>query len=92
MSDDCHPVGVGATATGAPVIALVGNPNAGKTTLFNQLTGMRAKTANYPGTTVEHRSGLAVAFPDGVPLRLVAAPARRLGALVHEDHRDHPER
>ncbi len=61
MSDDCHPVGVGAAATGAPVIALVGNPNAGKTTLFNQLTGMRAKTANYPGTTVEHRSGLAAA-------------------------------
>jgi ferrous iron transport protein B len=36
-------------------IALVGNPNAGKTSLFNRLTGMRAKTANFPGTTVEHR-------------------------------------
>lgn len=39
----------------APTIALVGNPNAGKTTLFNRLTGMRAKTANFPGTTVEYR-------------------------------------
>lgn len=36
-------------------IALVGNPNAGKTSLFNRLTGLRAKTANYPGTTVDHR-------------------------------------
>jgi ferrous iron transport protein B len=39
----------------APVIALIGNPNAGKTTLFNRLTGLRAKTANFPGTTVEYR-------------------------------------
>jgi len=38
-------------------VALVGNPNAGKTTLFNMLTGMRAKTANFPGTTVEGRVG-----------------------------------
>jgi ferrous iron transport protein B len=37
--------------------ALVGNPNAGKTTLFNALTGLRAKTSNFPGTTIEHRSG-----------------------------------
>lgn len=59
MSDGCSDIVV-TEATGAPVIALVGNPNAGKTTLFNQLTGMRAKTANYPGTTVEHRSGLAL--------------------------------
>jgi ferrous iron transport protein B len=36
-------------------IALVGNPNAGKTSLFNRVTGLRAKTANFPGTTVEHR-------------------------------------
>jgi ferrous iron transport protein B len=39
-------------------IALIGNPNAGKTTLFNRLTGLRAKTANFPGTTVERRSGM----------------------------------
>ncbi|RMG43735.1 MAG: ferrous iron transport protein B [Acidobacteria bacterium] len=37
-------------------MALVGNPNAGKTTLFNALTGLRAKTANFPGTTLEHRT------------------------------------
>lgn len=38
-------------------VLLVGNPNAGKTSLFNQLTGLRAKTANFPGTTVEYRKG-----------------------------------
>ncbi len=40
-------------------LALLGNPNAGKTTLFNALTGLRAKTANFPGTTVERRVGRA---------------------------------
>jgi ferrous iron transport protein B len=38
-------------------IALVGSPNAGKTTLFNALTGLRAKTGNYPGVTVDRRRG-----------------------------------
>jgi ferrous iron transport protein B len=41
----------------APRGALVGNPNGGKTTLFNALTGLSARTGNYPGTTVEHREG-----------------------------------
>lgn len=44
-------------ATQPQRVALVGNPNAGKTSLFNRLTGLRAKTANFPGTTVEHRRG-----------------------------------
>ncbi len=52
----------------APVrrIALIGNPNTGKTTLFNALCGARAKTSNFPGTTTSVRSGraeLAVGFP-----------------------------
>lgn len=38
-------------------IALVGNPNAGKTSLFNALTGLRQKVANYPGVTVERKEG-----------------------------------
>ena len=38
-------------------IAVIGNPNAGKSALFNRLTGMNQKTANYPGVTVERRSG-----------------------------------
>ena len=38
-------------------IALAGNPNAGKTTLFNAITGARQHIANYPGVTVEKKSG-----------------------------------
>lgn len=38
-------------------IALIGNPNSGKTTLFNSLTGLRQSTANYPGVTVEKKTG-----------------------------------
>ena len=41
-------------------VALVGNPNTGKTTLFNRLTGSRQKIGNYPGVTVEKKSGLWV--------------------------------
>ena len=40
-------------------VALAGNPNSGKTTLFNRLTGLRQKVGNYPGVTVERRSGTA---------------------------------
>ena len=42
----------------AAVVALAGNPNAGKTTLFNALTGLRQKVANYPGVTVERKEGV----------------------------------
>lgn len=38
-------------------IALLGNPNTGKSTLFNRLCGLRSKTANHPGSTVEHQVG-----------------------------------
>lgn len=40
-----------------PLVLLVGNPNTGKTTLFNRLTGQNARIGNYPGVTVERRSG-----------------------------------
>lgn len=43
-------------------LALIGNPNCGKTSLFNRLTGARAKVANYPGVTVERRSGMVTAL------------------------------
>ena len=49
-----------AAASGAhPLVALVGPPNSGKSTLFNNLTGLRQRVANYPGVTVERRSGIA---------------------------------
>ncbi len=47
-----------------PLVAVVGNPNAGKTTLFNALTGSRQKVGNYPGVTVERVSG-ALRLPSG---------------------------
>ena len=46
------------TASARPQVALVGNPNTGKTTLFNKLTGLRARTANYAGITVDVRTGV----------------------------------
>lgn len=46
-----------ATEVRAKSYAVVGNPNSGKTTLFNVLTGLRQKVANYPGVTVEKKSG-----------------------------------
>jgi ferrous iron transport protein B len=60
--------------TGAiPSIALVGNPNAGKSSLFNALTGARQKIANYPGVTVERKAGHA-SFADGRPISLIDLP------------------
>ncbi len=46
-------------------VALLGNPNTGKTTLFNQLCGVRHKTSNYPGTTQEARIGFPGSLPSG---------------------------
>lgn len=51
---------------------MVGNPNVGKTSLFNRLCGVRAKTANFPGSTVEARVGTC--STDGVELELVDLP------------------
>ncbi len=45
------------TSTQSRYVALIGNPNCGKTTLFNALTGLRQKVGNYPGVTVEKKEG-----------------------------------
>jgi len=55
-------------------IALAGNPNAGKTSLFNSLTGLRQKVANYPGVTVESKSGLWPLAPQMPPARVIDLP------------------
>lgn len=54
-------------------VALVGNPNCGKTALFNALTGARQKVANYPGVTVERKEG-PVATPSGRRVTAVDLP------------------
>ncbi len=52
------PAALAAPAQRHQTIAVAGNPNSGKTTVFNALTGLRLKVANYPGVTVEKREGL----------------------------------
>src|SRR5579885_971984 len=62
---DCHGCSVAAAILPPPpaadakqrVVAIIGPPNSGKSTLFNRLTGLRQKVANFPGVTVEHRMG-----------------------------------
>ncbi|MBS1848569.1 MAG: ferrous iron transporter B [Actinobacteria bacterium] len=61
-----------ALATRPTQVALVGSPNAGKTSLFNALTGIRAKTANYPGVTVSRRE--APIEVDGRPMVIADLP------------------
>ena len=55
------------------LVALAGNPNVGKSTVFNRLTGLRQKVSNYPGVTVERKTGSLVA-PDGMPVTIIDVP------------------
>lgn len=95
---EAHRTGSGLTPTprhsvdpkATPLVALVGPPNAGKSTLFNQLTGLRQKIANYPGVTVEKKVGRVALDGDRV-LDLVDLPgvsgfsARTLDERVTRD-------
>src|SRR6476661_3855949 len=62
-----------APGTAIKTIAMIGPPNSGKTTLFNKLTGLRQKVANFPGVTVEQHTGMAE-LPDGRTVRLIDLP------------------
>ncbi len=57
----------------SPRLALAGNPNCGKTALFNSLTGGRQKVGNYPGVTVEKKEGI-ILRDDGVVVRILDLP------------------
>jgi ferrous iron transport protein B len=54
-------------------IALLGNPNSGKSSLFNHLTGLNQKIGNFPGVTVEKKTGLC-ALPDGTNAEIIDLP------------------
>jgi len=56
-----------------PLVAVAGSPNAGKSALFNALTGARQKVGNYPGVTVERHSGRLL-LADGRPVEMVDLP------------------
>lgn len=60
-------------ATSLRNVALIGNPNSGKTTLFNVLTGMRQRVGNYPGVTVEKKEG-RVTLDNGIELSILDLP------------------
>ncbi|MCD8535511.1 MAG: ferrous iron transport protein B [Verrucomicrobia bacterium] len=84
-------------------IALVGNPNAGKTTIFNALTGLRQKVGNYPGITVERKAGTFFS-QHGEKLTLIDLPGTyslsarspdeavtRDALMSHSPQLDHPD-
>ncbi len=76
-------------AAPAPLVALVGNPNCGKTALFNVLTGSRQKVANYAGVTVERKEG-SLLTPSGLRIRLLDLPgAYSLDPLTPDEQVTH---
>lgn len=70
----------------APLVLLVGNPNSGKTSLFNALTGSHHKVANYPGVTVERKEA-ELALPSGTSIRLIDLPGIYSLSSTTEDER-----
>ena len=84
-----------------PTVALLGNPNTGKTTIFNRLCGARAKTSNFPGTTTTTRTGRCdlgsgfqvevVDLPGLYDLRLDAAESRVARTVLQGDAERRPD-
>src|SRR2546422_5243966 len=60
--------------TATRYVILTGNPNCGKTTLFNALTGLRAKVGNYAGVTVERKEGRLVGTSKSDPITVLDLP------------------
>ncbi|MGM0669676.1 MAG: ferrous iron transport protein B [Gemmatimonadota bacterium] len=77
---------VGSPACEGPTVALVGPPNSGKSTLFNRLTGLRQKTANFPGVTVERHHG-TVQLSSGRELEILDLPGTYSLTPRSEDER-----
>ena len=69
----------------APLIAIAGSPNTGKTTLFNRLTGLTKKAGNFPGVTIARSEG-SLKLPGGGRARVLDLPgAYSLQALSPEE-------
>src|SRR5437667_3265961 len=88
---DCHGCGPALSVLPPPskgaapaVVAIIGPPNSGKSTLFNRLTGMRQKVANFPGVTVEQHSG-RVKLEHGKEALLIDLPGLYSLAARSED-------
>ncbi|MCC6582984.1 MAG: ferrous iron transport protein B [Chitinophagales bacterium] len=83
-------------------IALLGNPNAGKSSLFNQLTGLRQKVGNFPGVTVERKSGF-IKLDDKREVEIIDLPGTyslyptslderiAVNALIDVNNKDYPD-
>ena len=83
-------------------IALVGNPNTGKTSLFNQLTGLNQKVGNYPGITVEKKTGI-LKLNENISATIIDLPGTYsinpntldenivLNTLLNNEHEDYPD-
>ncbi|HVV02435.1 MAG TPA: ferrous iron transport protein B [Verrucomicrobiae bacterium] len=74
LSSGHTPSGADTKRPAAACVVLTGNPNCGKTTLFNALTGMRAKVGNYAGVTVERKEGQLLNAPAGLKLSVLDLP------------------
>ncbi|MGB5666423.1 MAG: ferrous iron transport protein B [Maribacter sp.] len=83
-------------------VALIGNPNTGKTSVFNQLTGLNQKVGNYPGITVEKKEGVCK-LPRGVKAHILDLPGTyslnttsldesvAVELLLNKNDKDHPD-
>ena len=83
-------------------VALIGNPNTGKTSVFNQLTGLKQKVGNYPGITVEKKEGVCK-LPRGVKAHILDLPGTyslnttsldesvAVELLLNKNDKDHPD-
>ncbi|MGB7394015.1 MAG: ferrous iron transport protein B [Pricia sp.] len=83
-------------------VALIGNPNTGKTSVFNALTGLKQKVGNYPGITVEKKEGVCK-LPRGVKAHILDLPGTyslnttsldesvAVELLINKNSRDHPD-
>src|SRR2546427_43609 len=68
------PAAAAPSSSSAAYVVLTGNPNCGKTTLFNALTGLRAKVGNYAGVTVERKEGRLLGAPAELNARVLDLP------------------